>query len=337
VLTRRRPLHLLAATAIAAVLVSGCSLQLLGAPTGHLTLTAHFDNVADLVPGHTVQVGNVVVGSVTAVTLDGYRAKVTMSIRDGHPIPQGTTATLRHTSLLGEPFVDLEFPDGFDPAHAQYLASGTELTDTAVEPDLEDLAGRAGRILDAVDARDLGAAITATDQALAGNGPELQHLVAQLDTLVTSVDAQAGPIASTIDALGRLGAGLAPFDAQIGTLVDNVSATTSLLASDSDRLVAALRSFDDLARTTTNVILAPHAQQFTDLIREADAVLGSLAQHTDLLASMTNNFDQFVVRIPHDVRNGQLLVFVWADPSMTIAGVPVDQALPASVTSLVGP
>ncbi len=165
----------------------------------------------------------------------------------------------------------------------------------------------------------------------------MQHLVAQLDTLVTSVDAQAGPIASTIDALGRLGAGLAPFDAQIGTLVDNVSATTSLLASDSDRLVAALRSFDDLARTTTNVILAPHAQQFTDLIREADAVLGSLAQHTDLLASMTNNFDQFVVRIPHDVRNGQLLVFVWADPSMTIAGVPVDQALPASVTSLVGP
>jgi phospholipid/cholesterol/gamma-HCH transport system substrate-binding protein len=138
-------LRRLAVVAVVGLLASGCSLNLLGAPTGHLTLTARFDDVSDLGAGHTVQVANVRVGSVTRVVLDGYRAKVTMSITDGHPIPVGTTATVRRTSLLGEPFIELAFPAGVDARTARHLADGAELTATGTDPSVEDSpAGPAG-------------------------------------------------------------------------------------------------------------------------------------------------------------------------------------------------
>ena len=70
--------------ALVIVMTTGCSLQLLGAPRGHLTITATFDNVSGLTQGNTVQTSNVIIGSVTRVALVGYRAKVTMSITDGH-------------------------------------------------------------------------------------------------------------------------------------------------------------------------------------------------------------------------------------------------------------
>src|SRR5690606_39115259 len=69
-----RVLVLLAA--VAALLVSGCSYQTAGVPKGDLTLTATFDDVQQLVAGHSVQMADITVGSVTKVELVGYKARV---------------------------------------------------------------------------------------------------------------------------------------------------------------------------------------------------------------------------------------------------------------------
>jgi phospholipid/cholesterol/gamma-HCH transport system substrate-binding protein len=333
----RRTLQRIAVVALLGLLASGCSLNLLGAPTGHLTLTARFDDVSDLGPGHTVQVANVVVGSVTGVRLDGYRAKVTISITDGHPIPVGTTATVRRTSLLGEPFVELAFPDGTAAARATHLRDGAEITATGTDPSVEELAGRAGQLIAAVNPDDLATTLLAGSQALAGNGPELHQLIAQLSTLITGIDAQHDDLAGTIDNLATLGTKLAPLDQHIGSLIDSTAATTSALGADADKLVTAVGTFGDLASTVHQTILQPHADELAALLREASTVVGSLAQNQDVLARMADSFALFIPRITKAVSKGQLLVLTWIDTDLNVGGQSVGEAIPASITQLVGP
>jgi phospholipid/cholesterol/gamma-HCH transport system substrate-binding protein len=326
--------RLAAVALLALVTATGCSLNTLGAPTGHLTLTAHFDDVQDLGPGHTVQIANVRVGSVTKVALDGYRAEVTISIKDGHPIPVGTTATVRRTSVLGEPFVELAFPAGVDATRARHLRDGAEITQTATDPSIEQLAGRAGQLVAAIDPDDLASSVQASAEALAGNGPKLHQLVAQLSQLLAGIDAQHDDLAATIDDLGRLGRTLAPLDDQIGALLDSTARTTKTLGGDTEKLVGALRSFDDVAATTNDKILGPHADELASLLRDASAVVGSLSQNQHVLASMADSFATFVPRITRTITKGQLLVFTWIDLNVTIDDKPLLSSLPASVTSL---
>ena len=108
---RRRPL---AAMALLAVLAAGCTLP--GRVEGPVEVTATFDDVGDLVAGHSVQVADVRVGSVVGIELtDDYRAHVTMSLRDGLEVPADSEAILRTTSLLGEKFIELRAPEGDAP------------------------------------------------------------------------------------------------------------------------------------------------------------------------------------------------------------------------------
>ena len=94
---------------LAAIGASSCTLP--GRVEGPVKLTAMFDDVGDLVPGHSVQVADVRVGSITGIELtDDYKAKVTMRIKDGLELPANSEAVLRTTSLLGEKFVELRPP-----------------------------------------------------------------------------------------------------------------------------------------------------------------------------------------------------------------------------------
>jgi phospholipid/cholesterol/gamma-HCH transport system substrate-binding protein len=325
-----------AVVVLVALTSAGCSLNLLGAPTGHLTLTARFDDVSDLGPGHTVQISNVRVGSVTKVALDGYRAKVTLSIKDGHPIPVGTTATVRRTSVLGEPFVQLTFPPGVDAVHAPHLRDGATIARTSTDPSVEELAGRAGQLVAAIDPNDLASSIQASADALAGNGPELHRLVAQLSSVLTAIDAQHDDLAATIDDLGTLGRTLAPLDDQIGRLLDGTARTTQTLGADTDKLVGAVHSFDQVAAATNEHILGPHADELQALLREASAVVGSLSQNQHVLASMADSFAKFIPRITRSITKGQLLVFTWIDVNIKLKDQPVLHELPTSLLPLLG-
>src|SRR5688572_21033610 len=104
------PMRRIKVTAIVLVLalaLTGCSIRTAGWPKGALQLTATFDDVSNLVVGHSVKIADVTVGTVTGVTLDGYRAQVTMELRDDLELPTDTTALLSKTSLLGEQYIEL--------------------------------------------------------------------------------------------------------------------------------------------------------------------------------------------------------------------------------------
>jgi phospholipid/cholesterol/gamma-HCH transport system substrate-binding protein len=85
-----------AAVLIAALMFGGCG--------STYEVTAVFDNAGQLVKGNQVQVGGRPVGTISDISLnDDGQAEVKMSVNDDAltPLPKGTTATIRATSLSG--------------------------------------------------------------------------------------------------------------------------------------------------------------------------------------------------------------------------------------------
>jgi phospholipid/cholesterol/gamma-HCH transport system substrate-binding protein len=106
----REPLHdergstvarVIAVAALVAV-IALAALAMFGGG-GSYTVHAVFDNAGQLVPGNEVRVGGRAVGTITDIGLDSSaNAVVTMKVDDDvAPLHEGTTATIRTTSLSG--------------------------------------------------------------------------------------------------------------------------------------------------------------------------------------------------------------------------------------------
>ena len=332
-----------AAALVALVVASGCELQTVGAPKGSLTLTAHFDDAQHLVPGHAVKVADVQVGSVTKVALDGYRAKVTLSIVDGRHIPVGTTAVLSQTSLLGENYVQLRFPASFDPDRGPFLTSGAELQQTEVEPGIEHVAQRGIEVLSAIQAGDLATILNTGSQAFTGRGPELHDLIAQLARVGAAFADQSGPLGTVVDSLGALGQQLAAGASTIGPLIDNLAGATQTLAAQRQRLVATVTQLTGLAQALNTNVLQPHLEQLSTLLAQLDPIAATLAADHDTIGQLLANQAVVAEKAPHAIDAfHDVLIYAWLDslrlPDGTI--VPLPQQLlssGAAVRSLLEP
>jgi hypothetical protein len=189
----------------------------------------------------------------------------------------------------------------------------------------------------AIHPDDLAASVTASAQALGGNGPELHQLIAQLSTLITGVEAQHDDLAATLDNLSALGTKLAPLDQHVGSLIDSAAATTKAVGADTHKLVTAVGAFDDVASTINRTILEPHADELAALLREASIVVGSISKDQNVLGRMADSFALFVPRITKSISKGQLLVFTWIDLDIKVAGRTLADVLPGYMAQLVDP
>src|SRR4051794_32527612 len=110
---------------------------------GTYTVTASFENAAQLVKGNRVDIAGAPVGSISDISLsDDGQALVKMEISDSAyaPLPEGTHATVRSQSLSGiaNRYVDLALPTSPD---GKEISDGGQITqaDTTSEVDLDQL------------------------------------------------------------------------------------------------------------------------------------------------------------------------------------------------------
>jgi phospholipid/cholesterol/gamma-HCH transport system substrate-binding protein len=103
-------------------------------------LYAHFTNASGLTVRAKVSIAGVVIGRVTAITLDpkDTRAKVEMALQKNvNFITSDSIASIQTAGILGEKYVSLSI--GGDP---EVLKDGEEITDTQSALVLEDLIGK---------------------------------------------------------------------------------------------------------------------------------------------------------------------------------------------------
>ncbi|WP_043638952.1 MCE family protein [Nonomuraea candida] len=299
------------ATACAALLLTAsCSLQTLGATTGDLTLNAVFDDVQSLVTGHSVQISDVRVGTVTGIRLEGYRARVTMSILSAHRVPEGSTATVAKTSVLGENYVLLSPPPGKDLATGPYLKDGATVADTSVEPDIEQVTARAGPLIEALGAQDVNAVLDAAATAFSGQGADVNRLIRRTAQVTDAYAAARRDLATSIDSLARLGDDLAEGSAELDRLPGTLSAATERLAHGRRHVKKAVVALTRLAKEANLTVYPRHAARLRTLLRELEAVSSAMQRGKEDLKTLVARLQKFIDAPPITV-NGQVLIYVW--------------------------
>lgn len=291
----------LAALVAGAVLVAGCALP--GNVKGSREITATFDDVGDLVTGHSVQVADVRIGSITGIELtDDYQALVTMSIKDDVFIPRESRAILRTTSLLGEKFVELR-PMGDDPMAGTDLADGDVIEATGTAPELEFVAERAIEILGSVVSSDIATLVETGAVGFGGRAAELTTIVDNLSVITGTLADQTDELVRIIDALDGATATLAASAPDIDTLLINLAETATVLADNRDEAIDAVEQLTRLAQVQNDNVFEPYLAQVDTQIKQLDAILAEVDRDQGQVAELLFWLSQFADVLPKAAPN----------------------------------
>lgn len=106
-------------------------------------IEAVFDNIGGLKVRSPLKLGGVVIGRVSAITLDPktYLPLVKINIEQEYDkIPSNSSLSIKTSGLLGEQYVALNL--GFDDGETPMLKNGSKIVDTKSALVLEDLIGQ---------------------------------------------------------------------------------------------------------------------------------------------------------------------------------------------------
>lgn len=310
-----------AALTVAAVGASSCTLP--GRVEGPVELTATFEDVGDLVAGHSVQVADVRVGSITAIELtEDYQAKVTMRIKDHLGLPADSEAVLRTTSLLGEKFIELRAPrnDADGAAADATLRDGDVIVRTSQAPELEFVAEEAVSVLAGVASNDLATLIETGSVGFGGRAAELGSIVDSLSVVTATLADQTANIVAIIDGLDRATASLAGGAKRIDALLVNLADTTQVLADNRELTLQTLRDLTRLAEAQNEIVFEPFRDDLARQVRQLDAILQVVAAQRGEVGLLVDWLAEFTRKAPLAVPGDFAQVYAWFDPAFLEAG-----------------
>lgn len=309
-MTRTAMARLILVAAIA-LLASACTLP--GTVRGSREVSAIFDDVGDLVVGHSVQVADVRIGSVVDIELtDDYRAEITMSIKDDVFVPVESQALLRTTSLLGEKFIELRPLDQDDPMAGTDLADRDVIAATATAPELEFVTEQAVQILGAVVSSDVATLVETGAIGFGGRSAELTSLVEDLSTVSGTLADQTDELVRVIDALDGATATLAGASGDLDELLVNLSETATVLADNRDVAIDAIRELTRLARVQNDNVFEPYLAEVDAQIEQVDAILSEVDRNQGQVAELLQWVSRFADQLPKAVPNDFAQVFMLA-------------------------
>lgn len=313
----RRGVLAVAAAAVAAATIAGCgsssgsgfqgiySLPLPGGASlgAHpYTVKAVFTNVIDLVPQAAVEVNNVPVGRVTALSVPAgqWNAVVTMKVRSGVKLPANAMAQLEQSSLFGSEYVALAPLPGVPKQGS--LASGTTIpvTRTTTNVTVEEVLGALSTLLNGGDLAQLHTIEEQLTTAANGNIPQLRSVLGQISTLVTNLNTHRSDITAALDGVNSLSKKLSASDQKVSYVLDNLSPGLNTFTGQIGQLQTMLNSLHTLSTVAVSTINASGAQTTADL-KNLDPVVRNLANAgsalpNDLQALFTYPFTDAVTK-----------------------------------------
>ena len=305
----------------------------LGACAGgdRIHVQARFDDIADLAGGAPVMLADITIGKVTGIELDGTEAVVTMAIDRSAAVPEGVTARVRRTTLLGERIVDLALPENV-PADAPLLEDGSTIGDTETRPDLEDLVREGNDVLSPIAASEVATLVDEGAKGFGGRGEDLEGLLLNLGTIVEGYAGATDDIEALIDSLNRLNTTIAREAEAHAQAIASSEQAVSVLNEESDELETAI---EELARLSVgaNELFHEHADEMDRSFEQLRVILTVLAEQQAAL-------EQILRFAPLHNRNTQLVEhneFNQILQDFIICGLNDDPTDPARTCSADGP
>ena len=312
------------------------------------SLTVEFEDVLDLVPQSAVKVDDVTVGSVTDIEVDGYTARVELSVNPEVELPANTTASLRQTSLLGEKFVSLDAPPATQ-ARGQLRGGETiGLDRTTRSAEIEEVLGALSLVLNGGSLEQLQVINTEVVAALEGREDKVKSVLGELETFVGGLDQQKGQIVRALDSLDRFTARLAKDREVLATALEDIPAGVEVLTDQREELTRVLTSLDRLGDVAVRVIDASKANTVADL----KALVPILTQLNEAGTALPRSLEllttyPFPRTVTEGIKGDYANLFITLDADLRqiadVAGVPLPiptgsaAPAPAPVPSLPAP
>ncbi|HEX3564041.1 MAG TPA: MCE family protein [Acidimicrobiales bacterium] len=321
-----------AAFCVVVALVAGTAGCLTGGGSStKITANAVFSDAEDLVPGAQVQMADVPIGQVTAISLDGSNAKVTMSIDKSARVPADATAALDQTTILGEHFVQLKVPSGQDSTHQALLANGATIAHTTVIPNVEQFISAGAQVFGSVSTNDLAQIIAAGGQGFDGQAASLRQLLNSLSTVTAGYASHTSDIQTLITSLDQLSSTLAPSSSADAQAVSNLAQTVSNLAQQSGRFTDLLQALNSVSSQGRS-LLETYFPQINDQLTALGAVANQLGAHQQDLLGLLKDLPLHNTTLPRDVVNN----FVQVLDNLIVCGIPGGGADPSSAAATCG-
>ena len=273
------------AIAIAVTGSSGCAWQGLnslplpgtaGGGNDAFTIQAQLPNVTNLQPNSRVRVGDVTVGNVTKIDMQGWHALLTISLDSDVDLPANSTAKLGQTSLFGSLHIELAPPTDAPPEGRLHSGSLIPLSAAGTYPSTEQTLAAVSLVLNGGGVGQVQDITEALSSAFAGRSGDLRSLVNQLDTYVGHLNDQKHDIIAAAESLNNLIGQIAEQKPVVDRALKTIPEALAVLNDQRQAIadaVTQLGKFAALAGDSINQTKAALVRELTDLA----PVLKSLA------------------------------------------------------------
>lgn len=285
---RRRWWRTLAAGAVAAAVLvssSGCgwrglnSLPLPGTEgkgPGSFEIRAQMPDVSNIQPNSRVRVGDVTVGHVSKIELEGNHALVTMLLNSDVELPANATAKIGLTTIFGSLHIELAAPAGQAPQGRLGDGALIPLSRTSASPTPEQTLAALSLVLNGGGVGQAGDITQALSTAFRGREQDLRSLLEQSDVFAANLDEQSGDIIAATDSLNNLVGRFAAQQPVLDRAVQTIPDALAVLSGQQNNLVDAADELSKFSALTTDTVNRSKESLVSEL-QQAGPVLESLA------------------------------------------------------------
>lgn len=213
------------------------------------TIHAYFSSATAIYPGDEVRVAGVKVGTISDISPEGTKAKMTLAVKRGIPIPADAKAVIVAPSLVGARYVQLAPAYGADGDTTRPLMLDGAVIDTdrtAVPVEWDEIKTQLARLATdlgptaGMSGSSVGKLIDSAATALDGNGDKLRETIKQLSELSRVLADGSGNIVDVIQNLQTFVTVLRDSNTQIVSFQDRLASVSSVLDGSRSDLDAAL-------------------------------------------------------------------------------------------------
>lgn len=293
--TERRP-WLIGIVSLA-ILIAGTSLAFsftkFKGLRGVYSISADVTDAAGLIPGNEVRIAGVKVGNVKRVTLERDAARVLMEIQGDIEIPEETLLEVKLKTLLGQKFIDLQFPRSFvaavssgsapEDATAGFLTEGDliPVEQTRVPFEVYQAASGGTRVLEQIDKQSLRTMLRVLGSTVGTSKEEIGRALVALDRAGDVLGDKSGAITKLLRNLNDVSGTLARSDQELNGILAGGSDVLGVLAERRATISTLLAAADDLGQNLGLLISSARAPLAAG-VRDLNAILvtaeGSLGE-----------------------------------------------------------
>ena len=243
--------------------VTGCafnglnSLPLPGAvgrgPGAHV-YHVELGSVGTMEPNSPVMIDDVIVGSISKMTVRNWHAFVDISVNPDVAVPANAVARVGQTSLLGSMHLELNPPLGEPPKGQLQPGATIPLSRTSTYPSTEQTLSSLSVILNAGGLGQFGDIIHNFSASLSGRAGDVRDLLVRLDRFVGTFDGQRDNLVASIKSLNRLAGTFAAQRDVIAQALNKIPPALDVLINERPRIVTALNKLGTFSDTATRLV-----------------------------------------------------------------------------------